>query len=301
MLSRKMRLRRRDADFLVSSTAIRHRAIAISAPPARREASARSDRRDDRYETACPRSWITRRRARDCSADRRHQSHRAPLMSAGTMTAVHRVGMPPGWSAARRRPQAATSARACGKTMMAGDHVLQTLGRRSGRAIRAGRKAAAAPAYRGNSRGVGAHLIGECRNSNRLHIAVFIAPSAFSLAQTMPRPAGNIRPFCEPATARSTPHSLKRKSMVDRGDPRRHRATPGARRHPHRAADWQPISLVTPVAVSLCTTITPLISCALSAQSAPRCGRDGRPCPTRRRCTIDVEAVALHLAMPRDG
>ena len=40
------------------------------------------------------------------------------------------------------------------------------------------------------------------------------ASSAFWLAQTMPKPAGSIRPFCEPVTAQSTPHSSMRKSML---------------------------------------------------------------------------------------
>src|SRR3989442_7034389 len=37
--------------------------------------------------------------------------------------------------------------------------------------------------------------------------APLLAASAFSLTQLNDRPGGNIKPFCEPATVTSTPHS----------------------------------------------------------------------------------------------
>ena len=49
--------------------------------------------------------------------------------------------------------------------------------------------------------------------NTRGHFACSRAASALGLAHTMPRPAGSIRPFCEPVTARSTCHSSIRKSI----------------------------------------------------------------------------------------
>ena len=48
----------------------------------------------------------------------------------------------------------------------------------------------------------------------RGHLAVLCAASAFWLAATMASPVGSMKPFCEPDTARSTPHSSMRKSML---------------------------------------------------------------------------------------
>jgi hypothetical protein len=93
--------------------------------------------------------------------------------------------------------------------------------------------------------------------------------SAFWLAQTMPSPAGSMSPFCEPVTARSTPHSSIRKSMLAI------ELTPSTM---SSAGCWSSFStsrmpatsLVTPVAVSLWVKSTALIRCSLSAASASR-------------------------------
>src|SRR5205807_1226425 len=49
--------------------------------------------------------------------------------------------------------------------------------------------------------------------NTRGHLACSRAASALGLAHTIPRPAGSIRPFCEPVIARSTFHSSMRKSI----------------------------------------------------------------------------------------
>ena len=83
--------------------------------------------------------------------------------------------------------------------------------------------------------------------------------AAFWLTATMPSPAGSMRPFWEPVTAQSTPHSSMRKSMLAI------ELTPSTM----RSAGWRAsssafrtpaTSLVTPVAVSLWVNRTALIS-----------------------------------------
>ena len=100
-------------------------------------------------------------------------------------------------------------------------------------------------------------------------LACSVLESAFGLAQTMPRPAGSMSPFCDPVTARSTPHSSIRKSMLAM------ELTPStissASCLVSRSACRMPAtSLVTPVAVSLWVNSTALIRPALSAASASR-------------------------------
>ncbi|MNC90423.1 hypothetical protein D3C83_65210 [compost metagenome] len=50
--------------------------------------------------------------------------------------------------------------------------------------------------------------------NTRCSFALLRASSAFWLTQTMPRPVGTMKPFCEPLTHASTPHSSMRKSML---------------------------------------------------------------------------------------
>ena len=71
----EMRLRRRRRHFRARPRC-RYRASPFPRRRSRRAASARSDRRDGRCGTACRRPATARRRARDCSAYRRHRSHR---------------------------------------------------------------------------------------------------------------------------------------------------------------------------------------------------------------------------------
>ena len=91
--------------------------------------------------------------------------------------------------------------------------------------------------------------------------------SAFWLAHTMPRPAGSMSPFCEPVTARSTPHSSIRKSMLAI------ELTPSTKSSAGCCVSFiafrtPATSLVTPVAVSLWVKSTALISWLLSAARA---------------------------------
>ncbi len=87
-----------------------------------------------------------------------------------------------------------------------------------------------------------------------------------------------MNPFCEPVTAMSTPHSSIRKSMDAM------ELTPSTK----RSAGWRAsssalrtpaISLVTPVAVSLCTTATALIRCCRSAWRISWNRSTGAPSP----------------------
>ncbi len=120
----------------------------------------------------------------------------------------------------------------------------------------------------------------------RGHFAVLLASSAFALAATMARPVGSMKPFCEPETARSTPHSDMRKSIeAIELTPSTIRsagclASSSARRTPAT-------SLVTPVAVSLWQTRTALISCFVSALRMRAYSSTGTPSPhgTCTACT----------------
>src|SRR3990172_4248282 len=76
------------------------------------------------------------------------------------------------------------------------------------------------------------------------------ASSALLLTARMPRPVGSMKPFCEPDTQQSTPHSSMRKSMQPT------ELTPSTKRSAGCLASFSALrtpatSLVTPVAVSL--------------------------------------------------
>jgi hypothetical protein len=45
-------------------------------------------------------------------------------------------------------------------------------------------------------------------------LAAALASIALGLMQSTASPVGSMKPFCEPATAMSTPHSSMRKSML---------------------------------------------------------------------------------------
>src|SRR6185312_13031223 len=132
----------------------------------------------------------------------------------------------------------------------------------------------------------------------RGHLAVLPAASAFGLAATIARPGGSMKPFCEPATARSTPHSSMRKSMLaielmpSTMSSAGWRAASSALRTPAT-------SLVTPVAVSLWQTSTALILCSLSA--ARRCAQrsSGKPSPHSASIVSTASACRRHRSAQR--
>jgi hypothetical protein len=89
------------------------------------------------------------------------------------------------------------------------------------------------------------------------------AASAFWLTHKTASPAGSISPFCEPLTQMSTPHASMRKSMLASELTASTKSSAGcfAASIARRTAA---MSLVTPVAVSLCVASTARILCALS-------------------------------------
>ncbi len=92
------------------------------------------------------------------------------------------------------------------------------------------------------------------------------AASAFSLIALNPRPGGIIRPFCDPAIVTSTPHSSCRNSMqpIAETESTMNRAGWFAA---SIASRTRAMLLVTPVEVSLCTTMTARIWWSGSARS----------------------------------
>ena len=95
--------------------------------------------------------------------------------------------------------------------------------------------------------------------------AVLATFSAFSLAAVKPSPGGSIRPFCEPVTVTSTPHSSWRKSIEASDDTVSAISSAGcfAASMALRTSATQE---VTPEEVSLWTTQTALISWLVSAR-----------------------------------
>jgi hypothetical protein len=94
-----------------------------------------------------------------------------------------------------------------------------------------------------------------------------------------------MKPFCEPAMAQSTPHS----SILNGSEPIDEMPSTNS------SAGWPaasialrtaPMSLVTPVAVSLWTTITALMAWSLSARSASSIFCGSAPAPHSSSWTI---------------
>ena len=104
------------------------------------------------------------------------------------------------------------------------------------------------------------------------------AASAFWLAQMMPRPAGNIRPFCEPLTHKSTPHSSMRKSILP-SELTASTISSAGWSQASSAARTAAMSEVTPVAVSFCVASTALILCPLSRARISAYFSTGTPSP----------------------
>jgi len=90
-------------------------------------------------------------------------------------------------------------------------------------------------------------------------VALLAASSAFWLTPRMVSPVGSMKPFCDPETARSTPHSSMRKSMAAIDETPSTQSSAGCWAS-SRALRTAATSLVTPVAVSLWQTKTALIS-----------------------------------------
>ena len=76
-------------------------------------------------------------------------------------------------------------------------------------------------------------------------------------AHTNPRPGGSMRPFCEPPITRSTPHSSMRKSYEASDEIVSTMNSAGCLAR-SIASRMSGMRLVTPVEVSLCTTMTAL-------------------------------------------
>ena len=124
------------------------------------------------------------------------------------------------------------------------------------------------------------------------------AASARGPAHTKPRPGGTIRPFCEPATVRSTPHaSISYSSQAIE-----------AMQSTMSSAGWSAasiarrfaaMSLRTEVPVSTCATNTAVIpaSCRPAAARPPR--RRRRP-PLGRLQHLDLHAGEGRRLAPRD-
>ena len=95
--------------------------------------------------------------------------------------------------------------------------------------------------------------------NERGNFAVSFAASAFGETALKDNPGGSIRPFCEPATVTSTPHSSMRKS-IDASDEIVSTSSNAGCPARSIALRTSPIRLATPVEVSLCTTQTALIA-----------------------------------------
>ena len=160
--------------------------------------------------------------------------------------------------------------------------------------------------------------------------ATVCASSAFWLTQAKPRPAGIMKPFWLPAMAPSTRHSSMRKSIEPIEDTPSTNSIAGcfAASIARRTAG---MSVVTPVAVSFCTTITALMACEESCSSvwwmrsgdgalphASSCSTTSRPSrcamsiqrwlnwPNRTESTRSPEesvlaSTASHAPVPDDG
>ena len=111
----------------------------------------------------------------------------------------------------------------------------------------------------------------------------------------MARPVGNIKPFCDPATATSTPHS----SILNSMEPIE--LTPSTK----SKAGWHNSSnncltafteLVTPVAVSLWQTKTALIVWDLSCSRTMRYSSIGTPLPHSTSTFLTSRPNRLHIS-----
>ena len=156
---------------------------------------------------------------------------------------------------------------------------------------------------------VGRRRVGEeARRVGREHVvpvpvgarqpAVLFAASAFSDIALKLRPGGSIRPFCEPATVTSTPqasclYSIEASEMVSTI------SSAGCSARSIAATDFR-MRLVTPVEVSLWTTITALIVCAGIGGKRRSISRRIDAVPPVARDKLDeqpqLSAIAVHSA-----
>src|SRR6202008_5011317 len=128
-------------------------------------------------------------------------------------------------------------------------------------------------------------------------LAFLATASAFSPTALNDRPGGSIRPFCEPPTVTSTPHSSCRYSIEPRDEmvsTINSAGCPAA----SIARRTSLTSVTQPVEVSLCTTHTALISRALSSRS--RASIFAGSAPERQSdamnsgCSPSFTAIAFH-------
>ena len=121
---------------------------------------------------------------------------------------------------------------------------------------------------------------------------------AFSLTPVSPTPGGSIRPFCEPETVTSTPHSSMRKSAEARPETLSTRNRAGCR----AASIAFLISAMfetTPVEVSLWTTQTALISCFLSSRRRASMTAGSAALRQSDSMNSGVEAQLLRHGLPQ--
>src|SRR3569833_2072966 len=125
----------------------------------------------------------------------------------------------------------------------------------------------------------------------------FAAASAFSDTALKPRPGGSIRPFCEPATETSPPHPSCSYSI----EPRPEMVSPISNAGwlaRSRALRTSSGGVTHAVEDSLCTTLTALILCALSAARRSSIAAMSAPLLAEEHVPFRRELAALVARSP---
>ena len=122
--------------------------------------------------------------------------------------------------------------------------------------------------------------------------------SALGLAHKMPSPAGNMKPFCEPETAMSTPQSSKRKSIQPKEDTQSTNNRAGCLAS-SSASRTPAMSETTPVAVSFWQARTALIRCCVSAFKMSAYCCSGTPVPHSQSTICTSRPRRSHMSIHR--
>ena len=190
-------------------------------------------------------STIARNRSASCPVRHHHRRHdRAVLVVALAQNL--------------EAPGADGRARRLGQPPMPREHAAAALPRRACAALRAGRTAGSSPACRKESVRVGARASRPTPSRRAAAAPCFDAASALALIALKLRPGGSIRPFCDPASVTSRPHSSCRRSIDPSDDTASTSSSAGCRAR-SIARRISGSRLVTPVEVSLWTTSSALI------------------------------------------
>src|ERR1700712_4292784 len=131
---------------------------------------------------------------------------------------------------------------------------------------------------------------------DRIDGLAFAAASAFSDTALSPRPGGSISPFCDPATDTSMPQASCSYSSEPRPEMLSTISSAGCLTR-SRILRTSCGCVTQPVEVSLCTTHTALILCALSAES--RASICSRSAPWRQSPGRKSTSILNFSAMPR--